>query len=904
MFRKECRLLVAGLFAFFLYTAVIAQKKPAWQIQTGSITTRWSEQVSAGNVLPDYPRPQLVRNNWINLNGVWEYTITPKHSAVPTTYTGSILVPYPIESALSGVRKKLKPEELLWYRRRFTKPSIVSGQRVLLHFGAVDYESTIFINGEQLMVHTGGYQHFTIDITDNLLSDNNELVVKVWDPTDAGPNPHGKQALKPEGIMYTPSSGIWQTVWMEVVAQHHIETLKITPNIDSKSVAVEVVITDGGTTSYDDFNEQFNTNTALPDFSINVLVKNGNTPITCSFGPAGKPIIAQIKSPRLWSPDNPFLYDLRIQLVKNGKVVDEIGSYFGMRKISIKKDENGIDRIFLNNKYTYNLGTLDQGFWPDGLYTAPTDEALQFDIKAVKAMGFNTIRKHIKLEPDRWYYHADKLGMLIWQDMINPGNDTKEARNQFEKENKINIAQLYNHPCIITWVLFNEKWGQYDQERLTKWIKEFDPTRLVNGHSGEMLYVNNQLRSPAPNAWVAADMTDVHSYPFPRNVPNQPGKAMVLGEFGGIGVPVESHLWDDLATGWGYDGVVTPPIMQKQYTAMLDSLKVLERQGLSGSIYTQPFDVESEQNGLLTYDRAVIKLPADTLRDIHSKIWPATSNYFLATKGFSAKVANPSNKPYAELLREYNSGRRDSAFLRKLTLVAQKNKDTITVVKASNEYIQMLHNPLLESNLKFIAQFTNNTRSRGFKILLNNVDRANEVLDNMAETRITLAIEADEIAPYTKKGMIPDWQAMEKSAIDKYGDLGQESVWQTRVFYSINHKDWETFGKALKVWFEKYGHKRPWLSPDMINRMAWTTFENTDNRNALEAVATMSAHGLKQKEMIALLDTYANLLYKLGQKSEALQWQKKAVAAAPADKELKTNLEKMQRGEPTWPNVN
>jgi len=905
MFKQRCKCLLTGLCFIFFAAGVMAQQKPDWQMQSGSITTRWAPSVSPQKVLPEYPRPQLVRSRWSNLNGLWEYAITQKTSKAPIDYTGNILVPFPLESALSGVKKSLKPEELLWYHRTFPKPLARSGERVLLHFGAVDFEATVFVNGKELATHTGGYQHFTIDVTNALKAGDNDLTVKVYDPSDAGPNPHGKQVLNPQGIMYTPSSGIWQTVWIEVVPDVYIESLKITPDIDKQILAMQVNIGDGKATFSEGFSDKFATGSDLSGYSLNIQVLSAGKVISRSTTSVNDPISISVKNPRLWSPDDPFLYDLKLQLTNKGKVVDEVTSYFGMRKISIQKDGKGIERIFLNNKYTYNLGTLDQGFWPDGLYTAPTDEALRFDIEASKAMGFNTIRKHIKIEPDRWYYHSDKLGMLVWQDMVNPGNDSKEAHIQFEKENKINIAQLYNHPSIVTWVLFNEKWGQYDQERLTKSMKEYDPTRLVNGHSGEMLYVNDQLRSPSPNAWIEADMTDVHSYPYPRNAPYQAGKVMVLGEFGGIGVPIEGHLWNDLVAGWGYDGVVTPPMMQKQYTAMVDSLKVLEGLGLSGSIYTQPFDVESEQNGLMTYDRSIIKLPVAAIRSIHAKVWPVTNNYAVATKSFSAKVADTISKTYVAILDEYNSGRKDSAFLRKVAVIAQKNSDPATALKASGEYIQLIRNPLMENNLRFIAQFTTNTKAPGFDIMLKNIDRVNEVLGkDMAEANITRAIEAEEITPYTKKGLTPDWQVIEKSAVSKYGDLGQEIVWQTKVFYSINNQDWQNFGLTLKPWFEKYGHKRVWISPDLINSVAWAAFEHTDNKEALEAAVAMTAHGLKETEIAALLDTHANILYKLGKKDEALRWEEKALAAEPGNDEIKENFEKMKRGERTWPTIN
>ncbi|UPK68006.1 sugar-binding domain-containing protein [Chitinophaga filiformis] len=905
MFKNECRLLVTVFCTVFLSTCAIAQQKPAWQIQSGTITTRWADQVKPSNVLSEYPRPQLVRNKWINLNGLWEYAITPKTSDVPNAYDGSILVPYPVESALSGIKKFLKPEELLWYRRSFKNPTTRSGERVLLHFGAVDFESTIFLNGKQLMVHIGGYQHFTVDITDHLKIGRNELIVKVWDPTDAGPNPHGKQVLIPQGIMYTPSSGIWQTVWMEVVPESYIQALKIIPDVDKQSVSLEVAISKGEATFSDDFSNDLNTEADLSDYSINIEVKKGNSVVSRCAAPAGKPIIVQVKNPHLWSPDDPFLYDLRLQLVKKGKVVEEIGSYFGMRKIAVQKDERGIDRIFLNNKYIYNLGTLDQGFWPDGLYTAPTDEALKFDIIAAKAMGFNTIRKHIKIEPDRWYYHADKLGMLIWQDMVNPGNDTKEGRDEFEKENKINIAQLYNHPSIVTWVLFNEKWGQYDQERLTKWMKEYDPTRLVNGHSGEMLYVNDQLRSLSPNAWMAADMTDVHSYPFPRIAPYQPGKAMVLGEFGGIGVPVEGHLWDDLVAGWGYDGVVTPPMMQQQYTAMVDSLKILESLGLSASIYTQPFDVESEQNGLMTYDRAIIKLPVATLRNIHSKVWQVTGNYAVATSEFSARVADTINRDYAARLEEYKSGKNDSASLRSLTIMALKYKDKANVTKFSAEYINKLKNPYLENNLSFIEKVTTKKTDPGFTILEKSVALVG--YDNIPRSitaKMEMLIFDNEV-----KGILnesPDWIQVEE-IIRKHQPLEGELI---RGLCVINYLNATVAGQknATKNLVEAATRYDDRYHSGNYNAWAWLLFEKTKERRELEKAIEWSQKAINQEtdqaRKAASMDTYANLLYKLGNKTEALEWQEKAVAASRGDQEIKANYEKMKRGEPTWPNVN
>jgi hypothetical protein len=628
---------IAGVLCI-MYTSLSAQTP--WRMQPTTIQTRWAKQVTSKNPLPEYPRPQMVRSKWTNLNGLWEYAVTAKEADQPQQFSGQILVPYPIESALSGVKKALQPEEILWYKRTINKPATKTGEHVLLHFGAVDFDATVFLNGKQIGNHKGGYQNFSFDVTDALTQASNELVVKVWDPSDKGPNPHGKQVLNPGGIMYTPSSGIWQTVWLETVPATFIKSVKMTPDVDNNSLRIALIL-DGDAT----------------DCTVEAVAKSGAAAAGKTSGNAQEPLTININNAKLWSPDAPNLYDLTLTIKRNGKVIDEVKSYFGMRKIEIKKNEKGIERIFLNNKYTYNLGTLDQGFWPDGLYTAPTDAALKFDIEASKAIGFNTIRKHIKIEPARWYYHCDKLGVLVWQDMVNPGNDEPEGRKQFEIENKENIEQLYNYPSIVCWVLFNEGWGAYDQARLTKWVKDTDPTRIVNGHSGSLIVNYNSPDNTAQglaDKSANSDVTDIHSYPPPGMPAHIPGKAIVLGEFGGIGVSIPSHLWDDIASGWGYGGTVSAGTMRKTYAVMTDSLIAFEKRGLSGSIYTQPFDVEAEQNGLITYDREILKIPAAEIRSIHGKLWPVTANYAVATKNFTAKVADTGKKDFAGALKEYN----------------------------------------------------------------------------------------------------------------------------------------------------------------------------------------------------------------------------------------------------------
>lgn len=566
--------------------------------------TRWAAQVDPAKPLPEYPRPQMVRAKWVNLNGLWNYAITGRDTAAPLSYMGQILVPYPLESALSGVKKPVSPSQNLWYQRTFAAPALKQGERLLLHFGAVDFEATVFVNEQEVGKHSGGYQNFSFDVTGALKSGKNDLKVKVWDPTDEGPNPHGKQVLKPHGIMYTATSGIWQTVWLETVPAKSIDSLVLTPDVDNGALKIEVR-SSGAAEGYA------------------VAASAGQSSVR---GAPNEVLSLKVPDPRLWSPADPHLYDLEVRLLKNGKAVDTVRSYFGMRKVELKKDAAGRQRIYLNNQYVYNLGVLDQGFWPDGLHTAPTDAALKSDVETIKSMGFNTIRKHIKREPARWYYHCDKLGMMVWQDMVQPGQATPAARAQFEKEMLGNLQQLHNYPSITTWVLFNEGWYDFDQERLESEIKRLDPSRLLNGHSGSTMLVHASSVNTVAAPGRASDMIDLHSYPDPgimriRNPELEAGnteKALVLGEYGGVGVIVKDHIWIDIAArGWGYGHALAVEDLTARYGAMIDSLKKLEEQGLTGSIYTQPFDVESEQNGLVTYDREVMKIPVENLVRLH-----------------------------------------------------------------------------------------------------------------------------------------------------------------------------------------------------------------------------------------------------------------------------------------------
>jgi len=865
-----------SLAIFLVLLQITVHAQSSWKMQPVGIQTRWAREVSPDKTLTEYPRPQMVRAKWQNLNGLWQYAITPKDAAPPAHYDGAILVPYPVESALSGVKKAVLPHQNLWYKRTIDRPALKNGERALLNFGAVDWQATVYLNNKQVGEHTGGYQNFSIDITDALAAGNNELLIKVYDPTDQGPNPHGKQVLNPADIYYTPCTGIWQTVWMEVVPAAAITDIKLTPDIDQQLLNITVK--------------------APSDCEVLLTASAEGKTVSTAKGAPGTNIQLPVKQARLWSPNAPFLYDLKVQLVKDGKTTDEVKSYFGMRKVEVKKDAAGFERIFLNNQYTYNLGTLDQGFWPDGIYTAPTDEALAFDIRAIKAMGFNTIRKHIKVEPDRWYYHCDKLGMLVWQDFVNPPHQMPDgAKEEFEKEVAATMEQLHNHPCITTWVLFNEKWGAFDQQRLTEWVKQKDPSRLINGHSGEILYVNEKLRSPSPNAWVSADMADVHSYPDPMNAPALPGKARILGEFGGIGVFIPDHQWNPM-NAWGYIQV-TPSALKGKYTIMNQHLKLLEKEGLSGSIYTQPFDVEGEQNGLITYDREVIKIPFEELRKIHSQLLPTAGNIPVVTAK-TADITDPGIL-YSRLLQEYVDGKKDPVFLRKLAMAAQQSGDKPGVRRATADYIAGLRSPYSAEDLSYVLQVTGSTKDAGFALIRQNATEINRTLGKrQADVKMMNLIYQDEIHPYVSgPNSSPDWDML-ATKLSSYGAPGEEILLRAKTIHFLNRQDWENFAKAANEYVGKYGQN---LSPDELNQYAWTAFEQVENPSLLEPALAWSQLSLKAGEQPAYLDTYANLLYKLGKTEDAIRQQEKAVSMAP-DAALKENLEKMKRGERTWNN--
>lgn len=852
-----------------------------WNPVSPLLPTKWTKEASPTNALKEYPRSQMERETWQSLNGLWEYAITQKDVSIPSNFDGQILVPYPIESSLSGVKRMIQPSENLWYRRYFSVPKLKEGEKVLLHFGAVDWQATVFVNNKNAGAHTGGYDQFSLDITRLIKNGTNEIVVKVYDPTDQGPNPHGKQVLNPKDIWYTPTSGIWQTVWLETVPETYVYDLKFTTDIDKASVTLNANIS-GRFNGY---------SLGVELFEDGAIISKLRTRIQAQK----EQVIIPIRKPHLWSPQDPFLYDVKIKLFDpKGKVVDDLASYFGMRKVEIKKDEKGFDRIFLNNKYVFNLGVLDQGFWPDGIYTAPTDEALAFDIKAIKSMGFNTIRKHIKREPERWYYWCDKLGMMVWQDMVNPSfNLTEEAKKVFETECQETIQELYNHPCITTYTLFNEKWGQYDQERLTKWIKQLDPTRLVNGHSGEYLYVNEKLRSPSPQAYIASDITNVHSYPDPMNSIQMNGKARVLGEFGGIGVFIPDHQWN-VNSAWGYINV-TPVQLKGKYTIMNQHLKLLEREGLSASIYTQPFDVEGEQNGLMTYDREIVKIPFEDLRKIHSLLVPTEGN-LPQVAAQNADLTDPGAR-YSVLLEKYLKGDRNTSFLRKLAMTAQQVGDKPVIARVTVDYLATLKKPFHIDDLNYVLQITNKTTDAGFLILKENAFAIDKALgERKAETIMMNIIYNEIIAPsVTGQNSIPDWDDL-SNKIASYGLVGEEILIRAKTIHYMNQQDWKSFVSAANVYVTKFWNN---INSDELNLFAWTAFERVKDSLLLEYAVGWGERLIKSKNEAAYLDTYANLLYKLGRKKQAIQFQERAVLIGD-NQTLKITLDKMKRGEKTW----
>ncbi len=559
-----------------------------WKPAENPLFTEWGKKLDAEQVWTEYPRPTMVRGQWKNLNGLWDYAIRPRKEARPDSWDGKILVPFCVESALSGVKRPVTPDERLWYRRTFDYPQLPLGKRLLLHFDAVDWQTTVWINGHTVGQHSGGYNRFSFDVTDFVRPGENELVVAVWDPTDTGWQPRGKQVLKPHGIWYTAVTGIWQTVWLEEVPAEFIERVRITPDIDRGGVTVWVESPGGCAVRLEAFLQGHK--------------------VAEARGAAKQNVLLLISDPKLWWPDDPVLYDLKVTLFRGDQPLDEVWSYFGLRKIGVAKDQQGINRIMFNNKPLFHYGPLDQGWWPDGLYTAPSDDALRFDIVMTKKYGMNAVRKHVKYEPERWYYWCDKLGLLVWQDMPSGNFDqAPEGRTNFRRELRAMIDRLYNHPCIVMWIPFNEGWGQHDTCEIADWVKSYDPSRLVNEASG----------------WHdhgCGEISDMHRYPGPGMRPLEERRACVLGEFGGLGLPIAGHLWREEGA-WGYRTYQDQDSLTAAYVDLLRRLRLLIGQGLCGAIYTQTTDVEIEVNGLLTYDRAVAKIHIDPAFEAAQKLY-------------------------------------------------------------------------------------------------------------------------------------------------------------------------------------------------------------------------------------------------------------------------------------------
>lgn len=634
-------------FTLFLLTItllIVSVNAQTWKPAPVTLTTEWGGKVTPDNAWREYPRPQFVRERWQNLNGLWDYAITAKTAPAPTKFDGQILVPFAVEASLSGVGKAFQPDQRLWYRRSFSVPAAWKGERILMNFGAVDYECLLWVNGGIVGSHVGGFDAFTFDITPYLKDGANEVMLAVTDPSDTGEQPRGKQQLKPQGIWYTPVSGIWQTVWLEPVPMNlHLAELRLTPDVDNGGLRIVPL-----------------TNEAVADdtYAVRLTASANGQAVASTTIRINREGFLKIPNARLWSPADPFLYDLKAELlrVKNpwpklaeaerpnerrprfgaterelyakaeadGAPIETITSYFGMRKISLGAGTvAGQPALLLNGKPLFQHGPLDQGWWPDGLHTPPSDEAMRWEIEWLRKAGFNMLRKHIKVEPARYYYHCDKLGMLVWQDM--PSGFNKALRNQrpdegepfrlstsreqHELELRRMMGRLHNAPSIVTWVIHNEGWGQYESKALAQWVKAIDGSRLVNADSG-WLDMN------------VGEFFDIHTY---QETPLQPeqkrDRAIVLGEYGGVGWPITDHLWNPQMRNWGYQTYQTKDEYLKALRVKIEALVPMKQKlGVSAAVYTQTTDVEGEVNGLMTYDRKFIKVDPAVLRVMNAPL--------------------------------------------------------------------------------------------------------------------------------------------------------------------------------------------------------------------------------------------------------------------------------------------
>ncbi|MFI0504506.1 AbfB domain-containing protein [Streptomyces albogriseolus] len=568
----------------------------AWTPKPAPMTTPWTNQVPVDNPLPEYPRPQLTRPDWANLNGVWDFAVTSADAGRPTAFPEQIRVPFVAESALSGIQRRITQNDKLWYKRTFGVPSGWDGRRVQLHFGASDWRTTVWVNDRQAgTTHDGGYDAFSYDITDLLnRGGTNTVVVSVWDPTQTGSQAVGKQRLndvQPHpggGIFYTAASGIWQTVWLEPTAAAHITRLDMVP--DPVNNRLKVTVRGAGTSGH----------------QTRVTVSTGGATVGTATGPAGTEFTVPVPDARRWTPDDPFLYDVRADLLSGSTAADSVGSYTGMRTIGLARVD-GVLRPVLNERFVFQTGTLDQGYWPDGVYTAPTDAALRFDLQKHKDLGFNMVRKHIKVEPQRWFYWADRLGLLVWQDMPSMERTPDAAgRAQWETEYRRVIDQHRSSPSLVMWVNQNEGWGQYDQARIANEVKAYDPSRLVDNMSG----VNCCGAVDGGNG----DVVDHHVYVGPGTTVPSSTRAAVLGEYGGLGFKVAGHEWYP-GGGFSYEDQPDLAHLNNRFVGLLDGIREVRLpRGLSAAVYTEITDVENEANGLLTYDRQVVKVDEARVR--------------------------------------------------------------------------------------------------------------------------------------------------------------------------------------------------------------------------------------------------------------------------------------------------
>lgn len=580
-----------------------------------SMRSVWTDKVDKNCPLPEYPRPQMVRDSFLNLNGIFDYAIVPKETEWVTDFDGKILVPFAVESLLSGVEKPLSPENRLWYRKAFTIPQDMQGKRILLHFGAVDWQCTVYVNHRLAGQHTGGYCAFSFDITDLLQDGENELVVCVFDPTEEGHQQRGKQVNQTHGFWYTATSGIWQTVWLEAVNPCHVENWRFLPDIDKELIHISTALSDAENTE------------------LQLQIRFGNELVF--DGAITQEADVPVPNAKLWSPETPHLYDVTLTVLKDGVECDRVTGYFGMRKFNIAKDEKGITRLFLNNKPYFQRGLLDQGYWPDGGLTPPTDEAMIFDIREMKRLGFNMLRKHIKVEPARWYYHCDKLGMLVWQDMVSGGKyigdfyagvlpnigilhikDDKYKvfsreepawRDEFKEELCEMIDQLYNTVSLYCWVPFNEAWGQFDALAICDLVRKKDRSRVIDHASG----------------WYdqgGGDIQSMHKYILPIRMRKLDNRAFVITEYGGYSQKVPGHMWNPKkAFGYLMFGSLEKLSVAYEKLHKKQVIPLIEK-GLSGTIYTQVSDVENEVNGIYTYDRAVLKMDEEMLKRINAQL--------------------------------------------------------------------------------------------------------------------------------------------------------------------------------------------------------------------------------------------------------------------------------------------